>query len=83
MDQQSFPALQNTSLEFLALGYLLAVAADEQYKILCNYGVYAEYFFNLARKDRLFTIQDPVILQQRQSLEIFFHKQKGKPLLCN
>lgn len=76
------PAFQNTGMEFLALSYCLALTIDREknFNVLKNYGLATDYFFNSARKDRLFAIQDPELLEQRKSLEIFFKKHSARPI---
>ncbi|HEY4831481.1 MAG TPA: hypothetical protein VIH61_02865, partial [Waddliaceae bacterium] len=54
------PQHQNTVMEFLLLGYALAVKADEEYGILKDFGLYTEYYLQLARKDPLLAPQDPM-----------------------
>jgi hypothetical protein len=76
------PSVQNTSMEFLALSYCLACAVDQARKYPCsilqNYGVDVTYFFDAARKDRLFCCQDERLLKQRLELERFFTQKNNR-----
>lgn len=79
----SLAAVQNTAMEFLALSYCLALVLDRQAKfnVLKNYGLSIEYFYDSARKDALFAIEDPNLLQQRESLEQFFRMHSKNPIM--
>ncbi len=82
LGEVSSPAFQNTGMEFLALSYCLALAIDQKknFSVLKDYGISTDYFFNSARQDRLFSLQDPQLLSQRQSLEAFFLKHKNNAI---
>ena len=78
LDEMASPAVQNTGMEFLALAYELAVAADGPLGVLKNFDVYSEFFYDKARGDQLYTIQDPNLLKQRNELEQFFNRKSPK-----
>lgn len=77
------PAVQNSSMEFLALSYRLGVAADKSFDVLGHYGLEVDYFFKAARQDRLFSCQNRALLEQRQQLEAFFKELGRRPKICN
>lgn len=84
LKERASPAAQNTAMEFLALSYSLAVAADKEFGLLKDYAIYTKHFFESVIEDRLFAIQDVELLEQRQQLELFFSRwQAGKTILFN
>jgi hypothetical protein len=72
--QEGHPSVKNTAMEFLALAYSLAVAADQHSGILQNYGLYTQFFDESTAASPLFAIQDPILLDQRNALQSFFAK---------
>lgn len=78
IDEVGSASSQNTGMEFLLLAYCLAVAADKEYRVLKDFGIYTEYFDRFPREDRLFTIECPTLLKQRYELEIFIKKNISK-----
>lgn len=74
LDDLASPSVLNTGMEFLGLSYRLSLAGDKNYGILVHFGLHADYFFDFARKDRLFTVLDPDLIKQRTELEKFFRE---------
>lgn len=84
MNDLGSPSVLNTGMEFLALSYRLSLVGDKDYNVLSKFGLYADYFFKFAREDHLFTIPDPVLIQQRRELESFFKKiNEGRRCIFN
>jgi hypothetical protein len=79
-DAFGYPEALNTGMEFLALSYCLALGVDEQFGVLKNFGVYSDFFLQFPEKDRLFTIRDPVLLEQRNKLVEYFSNQKTEKI---
>lgn len=73
MNEVASPASQNTMMEFLAIGYTLTLAADAEFGVLKNYSLGTSYFKTFPQEDRLYTIQDPFLIQQRNDLLNFFN----------
>ena len=68
------PAIQNTMMSFVALGYIIACRQDEPYEILKDFGIDVRYYYDLARLDPFFMTLDPQNLEERQVVESFFKK---------